>query len=345
MCNVVVRRSQLALLLTLSLGTFASTAHAQGVTGYKDASKNPVKGAAGTSGGTADSGVERCDKPMGAIAVVEPQGYVSQALSQYGLSSPTRLIRLIVQQSNCFIVVERGMGMQNVMQERELAASGELRQGSNMGGGQMVAADYVMTPGVEFSENNAGGIGGAIGGLIGNRTVAGVLGGLKFKEAQTTLLLADARSGVQVAAAEGSVSKADFSLGGIVGGLGGAAGGLGGYTNTNEGKIVAAGFVSNYNKLVQVVRNDPSLQRDVGTLKEEAGKKTIAGAVFNEGDVLTAKIAGVKVLATPADGAKTIGTLARGEEVVFLGKDENGWLQVQGAAGEGWVKKALVGRQ
>ena len=38
-----------------------------------------------------------------------------------------------------------------------------------------------------------------------------------------------------------------------------------------------------------VVRGDPSLQRDVGTLREEAGKKTAAGAVFNEGDVVRAE--------------------------------------------------------
>ena len=51
---------------------------------------------------------------------------------------------------------------------------------------------------------------------------------------------------------------------------GSAAGGVGGYGNTNEGKIIAAAFLDNYNKIVQVVMNDPSLQRNVGTLKQEA---------------------------------------------------------------------------
>ena len=103
---------------------------------------------------------------MGAIAVVEPQDYVSQSLSRYGLQSPTGLIRMMVQQSNCFIIVERGIGMQNMMQERALQESGELRQNSNMGGGQMVSADFVLTPAVVFSENDAGGVGGALGGLL-----------------------------------------------------------------------------------------------------------------------------------------------------------------------------------
>ena len=122
-------------------------------------------GAAGTSGSTGDSGIEKCDKPMGAMAVVEPQDFVVQSLSQYGLQSPVPLIRMMIQQSNCFIVVERGVGMQNAMQERELAASGEARAGSNMGKGQMVAADFILTPEVVFSENNAGGVGGALGGV------------------------------------------------------------------------------------------------------------------------------------------------------------------------------------
>ena len=42
-------------------------------------------------------------------------------------------------------MVERGLGMQNMMQERALAKSGELKQDSNVGGGQMVSADYILT--------------------------------------------------------------------------------------------------------------------------------------------------------------------------------------------------------
>ena len=38
-----------------------------------------------------------------------------------------------------------GMGMQNIQQERALAASGEMQADANMGKGQMKAADFVMT--------------------------------------------------------------------------------------------------------------------------------------------------------------------------------------------------------
>jgi hypothetical protein len=255
---------------------------------------------------------------------------------------------MMIQQSNCFIVVERGAGMQNMMQERQLANSGQLRSNSNMGGGQMVSADFILTPSVVFSENNAGGVGGAVGGLFGSKgaAVGAIAGGLKFKEAQTSMLVADARSGVQVAAAEGSTKKADMALGGALFG-GGAGGAAGGYGNTNEGKIIAAAFMDNYNGIVRTVRNDSSLQRNVATLKAEAaaGGTTKVGGGFNEGDVIVTKIANVRLLAQPSETAKPLNTLGRGEEMVVVGAEKDGYINVQTGSGSGWVKTILVIKQ
>ncbi len=328
-----------------ALSLLCMSAFAQGPLATKKGSGgSEIQGSAGPSGSQGDSGLEHCDKPMGALTVVEPQNSVSQSLSSYGLQSPTGLIRMMVQQSNCFIVVERGMAMQNMMQERALAESGELRGGSNMGGGQMVSADFVLTPAVVFSEDDAGGLGGAVGGLLGGsrgRVIGAVAGGLKFKEAQTSMLVTDSRSGVQVAAAEGSARKADLKLG--VGALrGGHAVGLGGYAKTNEGKIIAASLMDNYNNVVRSVRGNPSLQRDVGTLAEETAKKTKGGAVFEEGDTILPKIANVKLYAKPADGAGAVTTLGKSDELIYMGEEENGFLRVESASGGGWVKKVLV---
>lgn len=312
----------------------------------KGSGGSEVQGAAGPSGSEGDAGQEHCDKPMGAMAVVEPQDYVAQSLSRYGLQSPTGLIRMMIQQSNCFIVVERGIGMQNMMQERALAESGELRQNSNMGGGQMVSADFILTPAVVFQENDAGGVGGALGGLLGGsrgRLVGAVAGGVKFKEAQTSMLVADARSGVQIAAAEGSAKKADLRLGAALFGSG-AAGALGGYSNTNEGKMLAASLMDNYNNVVRVVRGNPSLQRDVGTLADEAGRKTKGGAVFNEGEMVVPKIGNLRVMAQPSDSAKAVATLGKGEEMIFMGEEQDGFIKVESSKGGGWVKKILVTR-
>lgn len=305
-----------------------------------------VQGGAGTDGSQGDKGLEHCDKPMGAVAVHEVQDEMLTYLRRYSLQSPIPLIRLMIQQSNCFIVVERGVGMQNMAQERQLAASGQARADSNVGGGQMVPADFVLTPGVVFSENNAGGVGAGVANYFG-RTAGAVAGGLKFKEAQTSMLLADTRSGVQVASAEGSTKKADIRLGGSLWG-GGTGTSAGGYGNTNEGKIIAAAFMDNYNTLVKAVRNDPSLQRKVGTLKEEAAKggTVKAGAVFNEGDVLTPKIGSVQMHADANDTSKVTGTLNKGDEVVVTGSEKDGYIQVTNAAGaSGWVKIVLVSKR
>jgi len=312
-----------------------------------------AQGGAGTSGVTQDStGLAHCDKPMGALAVVEPQDAVTAALSSYSLQSPVSVIRMMVQQSNCFIVVERGQGMQNMMQERALMESGELRQNSNIGGGQMVVADFILTPSVVFSDNNAGGIGGglggALGGLVGGRAgsvIGGIAGGVKFKEAQTSMLVSDARSGVQVAAAEGSAKKADLNLGGFMGG-GGGGGALGGYASTAEGKMIVASLADNYNNIVNAVRNDPSLQRDVGSLAQEAAKggATSAGAVFNEGDVLLPKINNIKLMAEAADSAKVVTTLEKSDEMIFMGQEQAGYVLIESGKGAGWVKKVLVTR-
>ena len=64
----------------------------------------------------------------------------------------------------------------------------------------------------------------------------------------------DNRSGVQLAAAEGTAKNTDFALFGAAYGWAGA-GGAGGYTSTPEGKIIIASFADSYNQLVKVVRN------------------------------------------------------------------------------------------
>jgi hypothetical protein len=318
-----------------------------GITGYKQgAGGTQVNGAAGPSGDSGKSGIQHCAKPMGALAVVEPQDYVMQALSRRGLQSPTSLIRLMVQQSNCFIIVDRGMGMQNLMQERDLAASGELRANSNMGGGQMVSADFVLTPSVVFSEDDAGAVGAAVTGAISRRNplLGAVASGLKFQEAQTSMLITDARSGIQVAAAEGSTRKADLQLSTSL--IGTRAGGtVGGYGKTNDGKIIAAALLDNYNKVVGVIRSDNSLQREVGSLRDEVTRRVVGGAVFSDGDIVTPKIANVRLLARPAENGASVATLIKGEELVVIGGEENGYVKVQGGSAEGWVRKVLVSRR
>ena len=219
--------------------------------------KNPVSGSAGGATSTnANETLEHCDHSLGTLAVEEDRGEPWYAIltNQYHLPATTPLIRLMVQQSNCFVVVDRGRAMGSMMQERDLAASGEMRGNSRFGKGQMVAADYVVTPSIQFSQNTGGGGAAALGGLGGYGALIGaVVGSMKSSEASTTLMLADTRSGVQVAISQGSAKNTDFGFGAILGGHGGA-GAASAYSKTPQGKVIAAAFLDSYNQMVKSVR-------------------------------------------------------------------------------------------
>ncbi len=290
--------------------------------------------------------LQKCDKPIGTLAVVEPQQQYMAYLQRYQLGSPASLLRMMAQQSNCFVVVERGVAMQNMQQERSLARSGEMQQDANMGGGQMKAADFILTPAVTIDNPNAGGVGAVVGGLLGRSRLGAVAGGLKFKEAQTSILVSDARTTVQIAAAEGKAKKTDFSLGAIGYGGGVLAGG-GGYTSTAEGKVIAASYLDNYNNIVRSLKGNPELMARAGRFKGAglSGDETSAGPVFNEGDVVVPKIDNVKLLSDSKNAARVVASLKKGTELVFLGQEAEGYLKVQAADGEGWVKKTLVSKR
>jgi curli biogenesis system outer membrane secretion channel CsgG len=217
--------------------------------------KNTATGAAaGGSSAGANPELEHCDASLGTMAVDEDRDarWYYRLTNEYNLDSTVPVLRMLIQQSNCFVVVERGRSLNNMMMERDLAASGEVRSGSSMGKGQMVAADYTMSPTINFSEKGTGGVGGLLGGAVGG-VVGGVIGGLKANEASTTLLLIDNRSGVQLSASQGSAKN--YDLRGFGGGFFGGVAGLGGYTDTPEGKIIVAAFMDSYNHMVRALRN------------------------------------------------------------------------------------------
>jgi Curli production assembly/transport component CsgG len=173
-------------------------------------------------------------------------------LRQYQLGSTMPVLRLMIQQSNCFVIVERGRAMNNMMRERQLSQSGEVRQGSNMGAGQMVAADYTMSPSIQFSGKTGGAAAGVLTRAFGG--LGALAGGVSTNEASTTLLLIDNRSGVQISAAEGTAKNMDFNVfGGAFGGL--TAAGASGYSSTPQGKVIVTAFADSYNQMVKALRN------------------------------------------------------------------------------------------
>jgi curli biogenesis system outer membrane secretion channel CsgG len=249
MTSGITRAACIVLVIALLAGC--------GVQMGDDSARTPVTGSAGgATSQNANAKLERCDQTLGTLAVVEDQTapWYYQLTREYKLTSTVPLIRLLVQQSNCFVVVERGRAFGQMQTERALQQSGELREGSNFGQGQVVAADYSLNPMITFSQRDTKGANAALHVVPYVGMLSSLAGGIRTSEASTTLTLVDNRSGVQLAAAEGAASNTDFSAwSGVFGS--GAAGGLGGYTNTPEGKVLAGAFADAYNRLVQSVRN------------------------------------------------------------------------------------------
>jgi len=194
-----------------------------------------------------------CSHKIGSIAIYEPENKWWVDLK---LESPEALIKVFVMRSGCFSLVDRGKGMAAIQQERELAGQGELRQGSNMGKGQIKTADYVLIPDVVSRNANSGGnaIGGILGGFIGGGVGAIVSNiNISSSTADVVLTVTDVRSSEQVAMEEGHGSKSDVGFG--VGGGGWWGGGFGGmgvssYQNTQIGQVVALAYIDAYTKLV-----------------------------------------------------------------------------------------------
>lgn len=277
--KTLVLSASIAFLMTISLSGCISTAIKAG---DADAKTVATGSAGGANSQNANSQLPKCDKPLGTAALIEDResSWYQILTGQYKLTSTVPLLRLMMQQSNCFVVVDRGRAMNNMKMERELMSAGESRAGSNFGKGQMVSADYTITPEVIFSQKGGSGMSGGVGGgLLG--AAVGLLGSMKTNEASAMLTMVDNRSGVQVGAAEGSAANTDFALSGLISG-GGAGGGLGGYSNTPEGKVIAGAFMNAYVNMVQAAKNyTPQTMGDRGL--GTGGKLNVDGASQQNG--------------------------------------------------------------
>ena len=201
--------------------------------------------AMGSGSGQGTPQIPHCGAPLGTVALVEDE---NPGLAQHGLTSPVPVMRLIIAQSNCFNVVDRGQALTRIQQESALTGRAAGRQ-------KLVAAQYFMTPNIIFQDANSGGMGGGLGALLPGYAglVAGAVGA-KESQAQTLLTLTQTSSGLQVAVSEGSAQTRDFSFLGF--GLGGGVGGaLGAYGSTDIGKTVVAALVDAYSKLVTQLKN------------------------------------------------------------------------------------------
>ena len=194
--------------------------------------------------------IPHCARKLGTLSITDgddPRGWM-----QYSLAPPQKLLRVVVQRSGCFNLVDRGAGLNAAQTERDIGGNLGLQRGSNVGKGQIKAADYVLVAEVQASDSNASGgaVAAVAGGLIGGR-FGGLVGGIKTRklEANTVLSLTNVRTTETVAVQDGYAAKTDIGCG--AGGGWGFAGAVGGgYEDTEIGRIVTLSFLQSYNKLV-----------------------------------------------------------------------------------------------
>jgi curli biogenesis system outer membrane secretion channel CsgG len=271
--------------------------------------------------------IPTCDKKIGTLAVTEPENRWWTGLN---LESPEALIKVFVSQSKCFTLVDRGKGLAAAQAERALAGSGEMRGGSNIGKGQMKAADYVLVPDIVNQNANSGGkrIGGILGGFVPGLAGA-VLGGisLKSKTADVVLTLTDVRSTEQVSLQQGHAKKTDlgWGAGGGVGFFGGfAAGGASSYANTEIGQVVTMAYLQAFTKLVD----------DVKQIQPNAKADNVAQSVS------MAKPG--KLYEKPNLKSTVVRDLDVGMTMYPTGEKEGIWWKVTDELGnEGWVPSSL----
>lgn len=277
-------------------------------------------------GDTQEPVIPTCTSKIGTLAVTEPENKWWYDLQ---LESPEALIKVFVSQSNCFTLLDRGKGLAAAQQERALASGGEMRVGSNIGKGQMKAADYVLVPDVVNRNANSGGkgIGGLLGGMIGG--VAGaVIGGisLKSKTADVVLTLTDVRSTEQVSMQQGHAKKTDLRWGGGGGAFFGgfAAAGAGGYANTEIGQVVTMAYLDAFTKLVEdVKRIQPNARADNVSQSVTMAKP---GKLYSQPDIKSA----------------VVRDLDPGMTLYPTGEKQGIWWKVSDELGnEGWTPSTL----
>lgn len=272
--------------------------------------------------------IPTCNKKLGTLAIYEPE---NKWWIDLKLESPEALIKIFVSKSGCFTMVDRGKGFSVAEKERALASGGQLRGGSNVGKGQVKAADYVLVPDIVNRNANAGGsgFGGLIGGLIGG-TAGAIVSHISINSstADVTLTVTDVRSSEQVAMTEGHGEKSDISFG-AGGGLGvfggGGAIGVSNYQHTQIGQVVTLAYLEAYTKLVD----------QLGGVSGNASATNAAQAAT--------VVKPCRMYTKSGGKGKVVRTLTAGMMLYPTGAKDGVWWEVSDEMGnKGWVSNLML---
>ena len=105
---------------------------------------------------------------------------------------------------------------------------------------------------------------------------------------------------------------------------------------------MAGALLDNYNTIVRDIRDDPSRLASTSEIGQQNAEQSLQANQFQPGALLSAKLANVKITADLSSGSEVVATLAKGEEVVYLGESQDGFVLIQGAEAEGWVREILM---
>ncbi|MGE8279612.1 MAG: CsgG/HfaB family protein, partial [Stenotrophomonas sp.] len=229
----------------------------------------------------------KCQGNAGSLRIVEPDDGMG-AWATYGLPAPTRMLRVMVNDSKCFTVLDRGVGFAAAQAERELASDGHLRADQNLGAGQMRGADYVLIPDIVSQNANAGGMNvggsastpqkrGLMGGLL-NVATLGVSGKLSTQKqtAEVVLTLVDVRTSEQVVSVSGEAKITDKAWAAAVAASnvqGQARLNAGSWENTEIGQVIKEAYEEAFSRMVSQIN-----RRGGGLQTEPAPQAVVASA-------------------------------------------------------------------
>lgn len=224
----------------------------------------------------------KCQDNAGSLRIVEPDDGLG-AWATYGLPAPTRMLRVLVNDSKCFTVLDRGVGFAAAQAERDLAFGGHLQEGQNIGAGQMRGADFVLIPDIVSQNPNAGGMniggsassGGSKRGLMGgmlNIATLGISGKLSTQKqtAEVVLTLVNVRTSEQLISVSGEAKITDKAWAAAVAASnvqGAARVNVGSWENTEIGKVIKEAYEEAFSRMVtQINRRKDEIQGQPASL-------------------------------------------------------------------------------
>ena len=247
--------------------------------------------------------------------------------------------------SGRFIVVERGAGLEDVMQEQDLGASGRVRQDTAAAIGEIEGAELLVVAAVTEFEGNAGGTRGGAGG-IGGGVLGAVFGGVRKAHMAIDLRIVDARTSRILAATSVEGEASDFNIGGALAGYTGSVG-LGGalqsWENTPREKalrqVIGKAVEVVINKTPQTYYRHGQGQAQAASTSAPAGGGA-AGGGTGERVVITAD--SLNVRSGPGASNPVQFGLSEGTMVDVLAR-QGDWVQIRDESGRtGWVASAYT---